>query len=249
MRIGAENFAAIQTLTTAAGADARPAPHCAARRGERRSATGACSGASASRATGRSSWSRPASPQGLGLLRSLAQALRLWSWGGVACDLVVVNDEPASYLMPLSRADRARCARRTSPRCDAQPGSRRDRLLTCCQSSDLHADELATLRALARVRLNADGRPLAHHVQELVELHERALEDRQAIVGRRAAGATWAAGDRAARADRATSRQPAASSASTSARCRGRRGRGSTCSPTRASARRSARPAAATAGR
>ena len=42
--------------------------------------------------------------QGLGLLRSLAQALRLWSWGGVACDLVVVNHEPASYLMALSRS-------------------------------------------------------------------------------------------------------------------------------------------------
>ena len=38
---------------------------------------------------------------GLGLVKALAQALRLWSWGGVACDLVIVNAEPASYLMAL----------------------------------------------------------------------------------------------------------------------------------------------------
>ena len=31
------------------------------------------------------------------------------------------------------------------------------------------------------MRLNADGRPLAHHVQELAELHERAFQERQAI--------------------------------------------------------------------
>src|SRR5438093_1621032 len=41
--------------------------------------------------------------QSLGLLRSLAQALRWWSWGGVACDLVVVTTEVASYQMPLQR--------------------------------------------------------------------------------------------------------------------------------------------------
>ena len=36
-------------------------------------------------------------------MRSLGHALRLWSWGGIACDLVVVNAEPASYLMALQR--------------------------------------------------------------------------------------------------------------------------------------------------
>jgi len=39
--------------------------------------------------------------QGLGLLRTLAHALRWWSWGGIACDLVVVNAEPTSYLQVL----------------------------------------------------------------------------------------------------------------------------------------------------
>ena len=40
-------------------------------------------------------------PQGMGLLRALAQALSLWSWSRLACDLVVVNTELDSYLMPL----------------------------------------------------------------------------------------------------------------------------------------------------
>ncbi len=35
--------------------------------------------------------------RGIGLVRSLARALRLWSWGGVACDLVVIDSEPSSY--------------------------------------------------------------------------------------------------------------------------------------------------------
>ena len=39
----------------------------------------------------------------MGLLRTLAKALRLWSWGGVACDLVIINGEPVSYLMSLQR--------------------------------------------------------------------------------------------------------------------------------------------------
>ena len=65
--------------------------------------------------------------QGSGLLRSLAQALRLWSWGGVACDLVVINFEPASYLMALNRSIAAlKEAARRGDRGAA--GQRRDRL-------------------------------------------------------------------------------------------------------------------------
>jgi hypothetical protein len=177
MRIGAETFSAIQTLTTLV-AMTLTRPHAL-----RAQASEACDR--------RRLWrfgisgDRPivlvsaGAAQGFGLLRSLAQGLRLWSWGGVACDLVVVNHEPASYLMELAR----------------QIGSLRDAHIAACNAqpcaaetgffilaaSDLHGDELSTLRALARVRLNADGRPLAHHVQELVEEHDRALEDRQAV--------------------------------------------------------------------
>ena len=53
-----------------------------------------CCGASASPAIDRSSSSEAAAVRGLGLVRSLAQALRLWSWGDVACDLVVLDSEP-----------------------------------------------------------------------------------------------------------------------------------------------------------
>ena len=116
---------------------------------------------------------------GFGMLRSLAQAARLWSWGGIGCDLVVVNHEPASYLMALSRQI-AGLKEAYSAQSLAQPGVA-EVGFHLLQSSDLQGDDLATLRTLARVRLNADGRPLSHHVQELVELHDRALEDRQAI--------------------------------------------------------------------
>ncbi len=103
MRINAENFAAIQTLSTRAVA--------------RRSRAATCAASEAGDVCDRRllwrfgiSGDRPivlvsaGVAQGFGLLRSLAQALRLWSWGGVACDLVVVNHEPASYLMALSRS-------------------------------------------------------------------------------------------------------------------------------------------------
>jgi cyclic beta-1,2-glucan synthetase len=64
--------------------------------------------------------------------------------------------------------------------CNAQPCAAETGFFILA-AGDLHADELSTLRALARVRLNADGRPLAHHVQELVEEHDRALEERQGV--------------------------------------------------------------------
>ncbi|MEO6363468.1 MAG: hypothetical protein ABIO71_09590 [Caldimonas sp.] len=117
--------------------------------------------------------------EGAGLLRALAQALRLWSWGGLACDLVVVNYEPASYLMALNRSIAALREAYVSAMA-AQPGVA-EGAFHLLQSNDLQPDEVTTLRVLARVRLNADGRPLSHHVQELVALHERAFEARQAI--------------------------------------------------------------------
>jgi cyclic beta-1,2-glucan synthetase len=117
--------------------------------------------------------------QGGALLRSLAQALRLWSWGGIACDLVVINFEPTSYLMPLSRSITA-LKEQHAAAIAAQPGSA-ETGFHLLQASDLSADEVSTLRALARVRFSADGRPLAHHVEEFAELHERAFQERQAI--------------------------------------------------------------------
>ena len=120
--------------------------------------------------------------QGLGLLRSVAQGLRLWSWGGIGCDLVVVNTEPTSYLMELQREiaelrDRHLAETRSesgavNPSCTA---------FHLLRGEELSAGELATLKALARVHINADGRPLVHHVEDWNALHELAYERRHAI--------------------------------------------------------------------
>ena len=120
--------------------------------------------------------------QGLGLLRSLAQGLRLWSWGGIGCDLVVVNTEPMSYLMELQHElallrDRHLAETRTeagavNPSCTA---------FHLLRGDEISAGELSTLKAIARVHINADGRPLVHHVEEWSGLHEQAYERRHAI--------------------------------------------------------------------
>lgn len=194
LRISADNFAAIQTLTTAlvltlsrprtwaARLNASNAPVCDRRLLWRFGISG----------------DRPivlvsaGAPQGLGLLRSLAQALRLWSWGGVACDLVVVNAEAASYLMPLQRelgalrerheADSGTEFKPTAPTGPGGSGGSAGTASTCfhlLRAEELSADELSTLQSLACVRLQADGRPLPHHVQEWGDLHEEALAQRQ----------------------------------------------------------------------
>lgn len=118
-------------------------------------------------------------PQSVGLLRSLAQALRVWAWGRVPCDVVVVNAEPASYHMALHRDitalrdhHEAENAAQPGPACTA---------LHLLRADELSADEMGTLRSLARIRLRADGRPLVHHVHEWLALHERAEEERDAI--------------------------------------------------------------------
>jgi cyclic beta-1,2-glucan synthetase len=120
--------------------------------------------------------------QGLGLLRSLAQGLRLWSWGGIGCDLVVVNSEPVSYLMELQRdiaVLRGRhLAETTSEAGAVNPSCTAFHLL---RGEELSAGELGTLKALARVHINADGRPLVHHVEDWCSLHEQAYERRHAI--------------------------------------------------------------------
>ena len=114
--------------------------------------------------------------EGLGLLRALAQGLSLWSWGRIACDLVVVNAEPSSYLMPLHREILALQERHVADR-----GALSGPVATgfyMLRADELSAAELSTLQALARVRLHADGRPLANHLRDWIELHEQAYEQR-----------------------------------------------------------------------
>jgi cyclic beta-1,2-glucan synthetase len=114
--------------------------------------------------------------QGLGLMRAMAQSLSLWSWGRVQCDLVVVNSEPSSYFMAFQRELMALRDRHMADisvsGADAISG------FFVLHMDELPGDALSTLRAHASVRIDADGRPLAHHVAEWLEVHERAAEER-----------------------------------------------------------------------
>jgi cyclic beta-1,2-glucan synthetase len=178
LRISGENFAAIQTLTTALVLSLTR-PHVSKARVE---------GAPAEVCDRRLLWrfgisgDRPlilvmaGVMEGLGLMRAMAQALSLWSWGGIACDLVVLNAEPSSYLMALQREIAALRERHV-----ADSGAQTGPSVTgfhMLRADELSNEELSTLQALARVRLHADGRPLVHHVQEWIELHEQAFEQR-----------------------------------------------------------------------
>jgi cyclic beta-1,2-glucan synthetase len=126
----------------------------------------------------------------VGLLRSLAQALRWWSWGGVACDLVVMSTEASSYQMPLQR-EIAALRERHAAEVASLPGPTTTEFHVL-RADDLSTDELSTLHGLARVRLQADGRPLLHHLQEWANLHEEALalrhETSTSVVAKGAAG-------------------------------------------------------------
>lgn len=116
---------------------------------------------------------------GLGLVRSLSQGLSLWAWGGVSCDLVVVNAEPPSYEMALQRELTA-----LRDRHDADAAVRPSQAATgwhLLRAADLSPAELDTLRALARVRLRADGRTLAAQLDEWADRHELDLQRRQDV--------------------------------------------------------------------
>ena len=183
LRINAENFAAIQTLTSAlvlslTRPDAGPA---------------AAADAAIEACDRRLLWrfgisgDRPlllvsaGVTQGLGLLRSLAQGLRLWSWGGIGCDLVVVNAEPLSYQMELQREIAAMRDRHLAESAaEAGPGVAACTGFHVLRLDELSAGELGTLKSLARLHINADGRPLLRHVQDWSASQDLAYERRYA---------------------------------------------------------------------
>jgi cyclic beta-1,2-glucan synthetase len=188
LRISAENFAAIQVLTTALVfglTRARPGRSMGAPGGE------VCDrrqlwrlGISGERAL---IVVTVGATDDLGLLRSLVQGLRLWSWGGISVDLVVVNTEPVSYQMTMQRGIVS-----LHDRYIANSGGDHGGAVTtfhALRADELSAAELATLAALARVRLHADGRPLRQHVHEWLGAHEQALDERQAIASTRVGAA------------------------------------------------------------
>jgi cyclic beta-1,2-glucan synthetase len=114
--------------------------------------------------------------QGQGLLRSLALALRLWAWGGVACDLVVLNAEPVSYAMPVQHE--LQVLREQHHAENLAQGGEACTGLVVLQAHGLTDGDRMTLHSLARVRLVADGRPLSMQVQAWIAEHEAAFERR-----------------------------------------------------------------------
>ena len=119
-------------------------------------------------------------PHATGLVRTMVQALKLWTWGGLPCDLVLLNVEPASYLMPLQR-ELSAIAERFKAESDASLPASRACVLVVLRAPELSASERSALEALARVQLNADGRPLAQHATELAEWHDAALDERMEL--------------------------------------------------------------------
>ncbi|QPF74049.1 carbohydrate-binding protein [Roseateles sp. DAIF2] len=177
LKIGAEHFAAVQSLSTALLLTlARPQREAPEMRSDRRLLWRF--GLSGERPIVLVS---AGAMQGLSLLRSLAQALRLWAWGGVACDLVVLNAEPASYQMSLQRE---LAALRERHQADAPEAT----AFVVLDASSLDASELETLHRLARLHFHADGRPFLRQVQAWTDWHEQALERREegatTLVGR-----------------------------------------------------------------
>ena len=192
LRINAENFAAIQTLTTALVLSlTRPQRQAQAQLQAGNAPIESTEGTAAEVCDRRLLWRFGISgddpiilvsagvTQGLGLLRALTKALRLWAWGGIACDLVVVNAEPSSYLMALQREIVALRERHVvDSGSESSPVAAASTHFHVLRADEISNDELTTLQRLARLQLNADGRPLPHHVQEWSELHDRALEAR-----------------------------------------------------------------------
>ncbi|MET3442538.1 cyclic beta-1,2-glucan synthetase [Variovorax paradoxus] len=116
------------------------------------------------------------SMNGMGLINALLRAQPWWGFGGVACDLVVLNSEPNSYLMPLQReieALRLRVAHQTQnsfPRNDTAG-------FYLLRDHEVAPSEKAALSKLARVVFTADGRSLEMQVAALHEARVDAATD------------------------------------------------------------------------
>ena len=109
-------------------------------------------------------------PQGLGLLRVLAQVLREWSRAGVACDVVVLSHEAHSYHMPLQR-ELTLLLEQHAADLQTRPGPAVTGL-HLLRADELSTEQIATLRHLARVQLQADGQALLHQVRGWCDCHE-----------------------------------------------------------------------------
>ena len=114
---------------------------------------------------------------GLALVHLMVRALIAWAAAGQGVDLVVINGEPASYLTPVQHHLQLLLQRQSSADTEAARAARP--VLRLLRAADLGAEERYTLYALARVRLQADGRPLAEQVQRWLDRQQRDQDTRQ----------------------------------------------------------------------
>jgi cyclic beta-1,2-glucan synthetase len=115
-------------------------------------------------------------PQGLPVLRQLAQAHRDWLHAGVAHDLVVLLDPEGAAQLPLVAAELA-AGTPPSPPIPPAPsthGQASHGALHLLPMDALSVRQLTTLRRLARISLAADGRPLADQVLHWTEQLDQA---------------------------------------------------------------------------
>ncbi|MFT3818253.1 MAG: glucoamylase family protein [Rubrivivax sp.] len=113
-----------------------------------------------------------ADDSGLPLLQLLKRASRGWSAAGLGVDLVVINAEPASYLMPVQRQLQQLRERHLAQQDERWPEPQRCKL-HLLREEDLQPAERQTLIALARVRLAADGRSLAQQMDRVLDELQR----------------------------------------------------------------------------
>ena len=106
------------------------------------------------------------SSSGLALVQSLLSAEPLWRFGGIAVDLVVLNSEVNSYLMPL-QADILALRDRTLQQVENSFPRSNASGFYLLRDHEVAASEKAALAALARVIFIADGRPLEQQVAAL----------------------------------------------------------------------------------
>lgn len=106
------------------------------------------------------------SSHGLGLVHTLLHAQPWWRFCGLAVDLVILNSEVNSYLMPLQR-DILGLRDRTLQQSKNSFPSSDTAGFYLLPEQEVTPSERAALAVLARIILVADGRPLAQQVTVL----------------------------------------------------------------------------------
>ena len=127
---------------------------------------------------------------GLPLVSALLRAQPWWTFGGLAVDMVVINSEPNSYLMPLQRdilALRDRLMQTVQHSFANHENAALSSGFYLLRDQETASAEKSTLAGLARVVLTADGRPLVVQVAALREswpLRQRSTVPRTPLFGR-----------------------------------------------------------------